>query len=285
MNQYEERVVVFIDILGFRSLIDDTTHNPELVNKIVEVTQSIYRRRAFAMIRTATTFQEGSNVGIPTEIAACNHTPRIYTFSDHIVYSLPADPAGLAIAIYACHQVYGDIAQNFNLLMRGAITVGSLYDDQTCIFGPALVEAYDLETNEAKVPRIILSDGAKTLMKRFNEIKVKDPKGYISYPQAVGSKIVNVFSPIPKILIDSDNKSFVDVFNMSPSWYSKIPHPSNASEDIFLGRPSCEQWISKLSEITDYQLSIHQENESIKEKYMWVKKWIHINIKKHNKKI
>lgn len=50
------------------------------------------------------------------------------------------------------------IAFNKGYLLRGGITVGDFYIDRTMIWGQALVEAYHLECEKAKFPRIILDD-------------------------------------------------------------------------------------------------------------------------------
>ena len=43
------------------------------------------------------------------------------------------------------------------LLIRGAVAKGPLYHKQSVMFGPALLDAYGLETNVAMYPRIVLS--------------------------------------------------------------------------------------------------------------------------------
>nr|WP_317187917.1 hypothetical protein [Acinetobacter gerneri] len=45
-----------------------------------------------------------------------------------------------------------------NILLRGALTIGEIYHDENMVFGPAMVEAYELESKVAEFPRIILHD-------------------------------------------------------------------------------------------------------------------------------
>lgn len=49
---------------------------------------------------------------------------------------------------------------------RGAITVGDIYVDEHLIFGPGLVDAYDLETKVAVHPRVVLSQRAVSLARQ-----------------------------------------------------------------------------------------------------------------------
>lgn len=81
--------------------------------------------------------------------------------------------------------IRGHIARH-GYLIRGAITVGDLYIDEDIIFGPALLEAYEAESKLATFPRVILCENA------VNE-----------YKPAWTRKI-------PDLLMDSDNKVFID---------------------------------------------------------------------------
>jgi hypothetical protein len=48
------------------------------------------------------------------------------------------------------------IASWSGLLIRGAITIGDIVHDDSIVFGPALNRAYELESQQAIYPRIIL---------------------------------------------------------------------------------------------------------------------------------
>ena len=84
----------------------------------------------------------------------------IAAFSDHIVISFLYDRDGFDSIIECIFYVLIDLcrdAMNYGILLRGAITKGLLYHKGQVILGEALVEAYNLESKEAKYPRIILS--------------------------------------------------------------------------------------------------------------------------------
>jgi hypothetical protein len=45
-----------------------------------------------------------------------------------------------------------------SIVLRGAITVGSIVRSYGQLFGPALIKAYDLETNVAIYPRVVVDE-------------------------------------------------------------------------------------------------------------------------------
>jgi len=58
--------------------------------------------------------------------------------------------------------------------LRGAATVGNLIHDTACVFGPALIRAYELESKEAKFPRIILDPDAPELNALRKHVRVTE---------------------------------------------------------------------------------------------------------------
>ena len=139
---YTDRIVCFLDVLGFREHIRNTVNrdgsdNVDLISLIVE---------AF---------------GVAGEIFDIDKQPmfspkRITQFSDSIVISFPADKeAGLFHALAEIRWVLLNFAQR-GMLCRGAISRGKLMHDEAVLFGPAMVDAYTLETKAANYPRVIL---------------------------------------------------------------------------------------------------------------------------------
>lgn len=77
----------------------------------------------------------------------------------------------MASCRHAVIEILNIIQQLANLvirkgfLLRGGITIGPLYHENGIVFGPALSEAYKLESEDAKYPRILAS---KELTEIFN---------------------------------------------------------------------------------------------------------------------
>jgi hypothetical protein len=82
---------------------------------------------------------------------------RIFSsFSDHAVASQPFHAIGdcQELLLSLGRMQVGIAAMGF--FIRGAVTIGDLYHDREVVFGPGLVRAYDLESNTAIYPRIVL---------------------------------------------------------------------------------------------------------------------------------
>ncbi len=140
---YDERFVAFLDILGFKSIIGITQNDVAYQEKIKQILNYI------AGIRNDNYHGLFSEDGILKEVSV---------FSDSIVisYSTGLNIGGglfhvLMDLIYICNDL---LAQN--IYIRGAVTCGQMYHDKKICFGPAMVQAYDLEERVAIHPRIII---------------------------------------------------------------------------------------------------------------------------------
>jgi hypothetical protein len=66
----------------------------------------------------------------------------------------------------ACDQIF----------VRGGMTLGDIYADKDTIFGPALIRAYELESQLARWPIIIFD---RSLIAEFNERRKRDHNEYM----------------------------------------------------------------------------------------------------------
>jgi hypothetical protein len=136
---YERRVVAFYDFLGWRAKIAEAGSDPEKIGEL--------RRMILRLSRTLGGLQQYSAPDL-----------RFSTFSDNMVVSTPADE------IHTLHLL--DSLAAFQLvcvgggpfLVRGGVTIGDICHDEFCVFGPALNRAYELESQIANVPRIIVDE-------------------------------------------------------------------------------------------------------------------------------
>jgi hypothetical protein len=81
---------------------------------------------------------------------------QFQSFSDSLIMSTAATHTGLLHLLYLISNLSLRLLSN-GLLMRGAIAKGKLHHDQFVMFGPAFLVAYNIETNIAKYPRVVLS--------------------------------------------------------------------------------------------------------------------------------
>lgn len=138
---YRESVVAFIDVLGFADKISASTRDVQVfraIQTMLKDTGSIARR-------------------LNSDGKMDDHLRSLRTqmFSDTVVISsddLSEDAVTLVTKMAMLFQVNA-ILDGF--LLRGAIVVGSLYEDGDVMFGPAIVEAYGLE-RLANWPRVVV---------------------------------------------------------------------------------------------------------------------------------
>lgn len=134
---YDERVVLFLDILGFGELVSVSSKE---IDKIVKIQQAIQTIR---------------NV---FEITQTTHERTVTQFSDSIVVSFLITEKGEVAFLLSKIQKLLKSLIPLGIICRGAITKGEMIHDKEFMFGPAFIEAFKLETKSAFYPRVILID-------------------------------------------------------------------------------------------------------------------------------
>jgi hypothetical protein len=81
---------------------------------------------------------------------------QFQSFSDSVVMSTASTISGLIYLLYSASDLSLRLLSN-GLLMRGAVAKGKLHHDKLVMFGPAFLTAYNIGTNIAKYPRVVLS--------------------------------------------------------------------------------------------------------------------------------
>lgn len=133
-TSYDERVVAFVDILGFSSMINKSSSDVEEYKKIKFALETIQNVKKISDINGA----------------------KVTTFSDSIVLSYPAngrDPL-YSILLDLIHLQIDLLQQG--VLVRGGVAKGKVRHVKEMVFGPAMVLAYELESKYAVYPRIIV---------------------------------------------------------------------------------------------------------------------------------
>jgi hypothetical protein len=144
--KYEHRVVAFIDILGFRSHIDETTDKAGNDNE-KKIQHMVSAYEAIKKVWEEDDFIAGTKV---------SSSKRVSIFSDSIVVSFKAEePNEVFYTLLNLKHLIMTLIYK-RLLCRGAVSIGKFLHTDDYLFGPALVEAYTLESKAAMYPRIIL---------------------------------------------------------------------------------------------------------------------------------
>ncbi len=232
----EEHIVAFLDILGFRQIVEQMSYKPELAGIIFKVLEQL---------------KEIGGVGVgDTSIV------KTLTFSDSIILSVEKNHFSCGLLVTYLHKIHVVLMQ-LGIFTRGAVVVGPLLHKSKIAFGPALIEAYDLELKAAHYPRIIISGEACRL--------------------ALGE--------------DQDQTSFLpDLLPIKQDidgWY----YIDSFSEKIQWGEPDTvdvsRSWFESMRpHIVDALYRAHEaKNANVRAKYIWLSAKFNEAIKEQNIKI
>ncbi len=144
---YEERYVAFIDILGFKGMVNDSVNDEELFDQIRDTVSYIFENKK-------------NNEDEPLGLA--NVGRMISVFSDSIYLSCDASIAGSGVEILrdAVNLAVNLLWRGF--VVRGGIACGKAVHTKEYCFGPAINKAYELESSFAVYPRILVDDSVRS---------------------------------------------------------------------------------------------------------------------------
>lgn len=142
---YEDRLVLFVDILGFKKIIERSANDP------AEVERVIMAIRRLNEIGSDELFE----------------SKQVTQFSDCLVLSYRVEERSSVFEMIAevGYALVGLVEMGF--LLRGGISVGKLLHTNELVFGPALVRAYELESKVAINPRVVVGSEVLEFARRF----------------------------------------------------------------------------------------------------------------------
>jgi hypothetical protein len=138
--RYRERYCAFLDILGFRELVDELGKDEVNFNFIQAMLNDVHNPPNDPAIAKRVDF-------------------RTQSISDAVAISTKVNPFGLLEIINAVERLTIDML-NRGYFVRGALVRGLLYHDDKMVFGEALIRAYQLESQIVKYPRVMLTSQA-----------------------------------------------------------------------------------------------------------------------------
>lgn len=142
---YSNYCIAYLDILGFKNIV-----NFEAASTIHEIFSAV--RQAKKLVCGGT-----KNDDVFSDI---REKTKFYFVSDSIVCAIPMeDPMALEMVASNCMLLQHVLwSHGLQVWVRGGIAIGDLYCGQNEVFGPALVEAYTIESKIAKYPRIVMTE-------------------------------------------------------------------------------------------------------------------------------
>lgn len=190
-SQYEDRLILFVDFLGFKEVVRTTASDPTALRHLINALNEI-----------------GSIGGMP-EVSS----QRVTQFSDSVVLSYAVnEKSGVfwminEIALTVISLVFR------GYLLRGAVTIGPLYHDDRHVVGPAMVTAVEMESKIACFPRVIVDPAVIRLARRHRR------EGHSAHEE---EQYVRSF-----ISEDADGQLFIDYV----SWNSVVAVAGAENED------------------------------------------------------
>ncbi|PGQ56083.1 MULTISPECIES: hypothetical protein [Bacillus cereus group] len=270
-NKYEDRAIVFLDFLGFSNIVEKTVNSDTEFQELLETLNNIVN------YATTTSEDEARLVLHPQDIEKVekkyasmpqdykekfegyfeklplkekttinpSDDRRVTIFSDSVVISYPID---CMYALLINTWSLASAIATSGYLIRGGITFGKLYHDDRIVFGPAMNEAYRLESEVAKMPRIILDSN---YIEKAREYSNKDENEYsVNYLACIQT------DP------DFDNYQFID-FTSATFSANSFPQLEN-------------RIINDLNEIASNIPNLSEKDlkkaENIQEKLNWMRK-------------
>ncbi|MBK9479641.1 MAG: hypothetical protein IPP56_09545 [Bacteroidetes bacterium] len=203
--KYQNRIVAYIDILGFTEMIKNTVRedNPETSSQNLNAIYNIVAnfQEYFNQIRTRRGLKDNCSITM---------------FSDLIVFSQPQSESVGVLAMFEALKRLQINMLSKNILLRGSIVFGKLVHNQNIVIGPALINAYNVESKSAVYPRIVIDPKVMNLYVRKNGIihragkKIKDLDYDITSDDFDGTYYIDYFNFVDDYLQNSKSSSYYE---------------------------------------------------------------------------
>lgn len=157
--RYQQRIIAFLDVLGWKELVAESV------------------RSRVAMRHLAGLQLWGALDQSLTESLARRGEHVVTHFSDSIVLSwlAPRRPQDRIRLVLDTAVLVRNYFLN-RVFVRGGLTRGRLVHGKNVVFGPALIDAHELESKHARYPRVIVAEAlAKALFADFKAVQAKVP--------------------------------------------------------------------------------------------------------------
>lgn len=248
--EYRECYVAFLDMLGFSNKCVKKELSCSEIFKLLSINSLINYVAKHKLLKHI----------IPKDVVDSTYYSIM---SDSIFIAAPANDYGLLYILYLCSFIQNMLLEN-NVLLRGGITKGEFFGKDDIVFGPAVVEAYNIERFISNFPRIVLAECIIDDMKKAGLFKKKTPEYYIS--NAINkSEEDSIFSQIELLINQSTDDSLCFVNYLHTMQLIKLNHNPSIKQKI-------EDYIDK---------GVQSNNAKIKVKYLWTKNYYENSIKKY----
>lgn len=180
--KYENRIVAFIDILGFENIIKSTLKSQiELENLGNAIA---YIHDYFNSVKQS---------------YADSSIFQLSQFSDSIVISVSMKNSHEMLTIFKHIKTIQINLLSKGILLRGGIVKGKLIHNENMLVGPGMINAYKLESKCALHPRIVIDPKVLWQFRRVNGVKQIERLKDFDYEKSFAK--------------EADGTSYIDYFN------------------------------------------------------------------------
>ncbi|MBO6636899.1 MAG: hypothetical protein JJ920_08220 [Roseitalea sp.] len=221
LPSYERRLILFLDFLGFREIVAEINDDPAALGRLIAGLNAVAR-----------IVEDGS---VESE--------RVTQFSDSLVVSYRVDETcGVFWLLHAMAMTVVELAGR-GYLLRGAVTIGDLLHDDRHVVGPGMVAAYEMESQRAIMPRVIIDPAVLDIARehRGDLHTPDDEEGYVR----------------SFIAVDDDGEHFFDYV----SWRSVV-------EIVGADDDSYGTYLAEISRLIERGLR-HSDTRVLR-KYLWL---------------
>jgi len=196
--RYKEKFIAFIDILGFKNLINNSSE--EIIERIVETIEKSldeYRDRFIPNPSIPNTDSMGYKV--------LDIDPKYYLMSDSIILTMDDAENNLFRFLLGIITIQKSFIES-NIFVRGAVVKGDIFESKgseeisNIVFGPGGIEAIQMESRNSIYPRIVVSESVlESLKEKYLRPRVNSD---------IGRELFRLI-----ILKDNNGISFIDYLN------------------------------------------------------------------------
>jgi len=173
---YNEKFIAFIDILGFKNLINNT--GDEIIERVVgtiEKSLGEYKNRFIRDSSEPKTDMMGYEV--------LDIDPRYYVLSDSIILTMEDAENNLFRFLLGIIAIQKKFIER-NIFVRGAVVKGGIFESEgsdgigNMVFGPGGIDAIQMESRDPIYPRIVVSESVLDCLKeKYVESREKSEIG------------------------------------------------------------------------------------------------------------
>ena len=165
-HRFHQRFIAFVDVLGFGNIVKRMSSEDRLFTTVRDAFKDVDRQsRNVQRYRRELRTKRDAMLRKGTAPLLRDSNLQMTAFSDCYVLS-EVSPAWHVLAAV---QALGTHFLAEGILTRGGVVHGKAYHNGRVLFGPGIVDAYTLESEVAKYPRILVTESVRRAVWGYHE--------------------------------------------------------------------------------------------------------------------